>query len=101
MIETFIPEREDDINIKEIAAQTQKYSGSDMKSFCKEALMRPLRRFISKMELPNGQYKRLRGEAKLEKVTKSDLEDALSCSNPSPAPDDAMYRKWFKQYGST
>ena len=101
MIEKFIPEREEDVKVDQIAEKTIGYSGSDIRSFCKEALMRPLRRFVNKMELPNGKYRRLKGEARMDKVSENDVLEALECSNPSPAPDDKLYRTWFEKYGST
>lgn len=112
MVKSFIPNRSSEIKTKKIAEMLEQYSGSDIKSFCKEALMRPLRRFIDEMRLPGGKFKKLNKPgnavplaltfpAKLEEVTEQDVLQALQCCNPSPAPDHRLYDKWTNEYGST
>jgi SpoVK/Ycf46/Vps4 family AAA+-type ATPase len=88
MVKSFIPNRSSEIKPRKIAEMLELYSGSDIKSFCKEALMRPLRRFIDDMRLPGGKFKKLSKPgkqefpslilvAKLEEVTEQDIMLAL------------------------
>lgn len=67
MVAKFIPDRDSKIDLNNLAGLTEGYSGSDIRSFSKEALMRPVRRFIDKMELPNGQYKKIKGNCNSKK----------------------------------
>lgn len=58
MIKQFIPiDKGDNLDYSSLATRTQGYSGSDMKSLCKEALMKPLRRLFKILENPDGSYK--------------------------------------------
>jgi len=59
MARQFIPANKamENLDYKMIADKTEGYSGSDMKSLCKEALMKPLRRLFKSLETPDGNYK--------------------------------------------
>lgn len=58
MIRQFIPpDKGKDLDYSSLASRTEGYSGSDMKSLCKEALMKPLRRLFKTLENPDGSYK--------------------------------------------
>lgn len=60
MLVQFIPPgKGDGLDYKHFADKTEGFSGSDMKSLCKEALMKPLRRLFKSLENPDGSYKEL------------------------------------------
>jgi SpoVK/Ycf46/Vps4 family AAA+-type ATPase len=57
MIRQFVPPGKGDaLDYRTLAEKTEGYSGSDMKSLCKEALMKPLRRLFKQLQNPDGSY---------------------------------------------
>ncbi len=58
-----------DVNLRELAARTEGYSGADLESLCREAALNSLRKNIE-----------------AEYVTKEDFEEALKIVKPSISP---------------
>lgn len=113
LLKEYLPEtRTKDINYKEVAAATEGYSGSDIRLVCKEASMKPVRRFLNKLELKSLEKKNknqgLMGLIptqkdmlpQLDPIDSKDMQDALEKTKPAPHPSVDRYEKWFKEFGS-
>jgi len=93
-----------DVDFVSLAAQTDGYSGADIKLICRDASMNPMRRLVdglSPMELV-----RLRDEGKLSPgalpVTMSDFQSALANVSPSVSTSDTQrYMDWAREFGAT
>ena len=79
-----------------IGAQTELYSGSDLKSVCKELVMSRIRASVSLK--PNA------GKIDIKKLLKDfseqEIHELLSKVKPSPCCDLNKYAHWAQQFGS-
>ena len=77
-----------------IAKQTEKYSGSDLKSVSKELIMKKIREHSkksnSKINLKNV----------LKNISESEINEVISRVNPSPCCELKMYSVWSEKFGS-
>eukprot|EP00397_Hematodinium_sp_SG-2012_P031949 GEMP01033973.1.p1 GENE.GEMP01033973.1~~GEMP01033973.1.p1 ORF type:complete len:464 (+),score=97.94 GEMP01033973.1:57-1448(+) len=74
-----------------VAANTVGWSGSDLRLFCKEAAMLPLRRFLQ--DLNSG--------GKMGKVEDEDMNSAFCRVRPSPQLECERYGQWQSSFGAT
>ncbi|ORY38138.1 AAA-domain-containing protein [Rhizoclosmatium globosum] len=91
-----------ELDYKELASQSNGYSGSDIQLVCKEAAMRPLRRLFDMIEIHDAEQ----GEdAPLtftrQPVTMSDVLEALKTTRPSTnSTQTSKYKQWQNDFGS-
>ncbi|KAJ3288155.1 Katanin p60 ATPase-containing subunit A-like 2 [Rhizoclosmatium sp. JEL0117] len=91
-----------ELDYKELASQSNGYSGSDIQLVCKEAAMRPLRRLFDMIEIHDAEQ----GEdAPLtftrQPVTMSDVLEALKTTRPSTnSTQTSKYKEWQNDFGS-
>jgi SpoVK/Ycf46/Vps4 family AAA+-type ATPase len=78
-----------------ISEKTDKYSGSDLKSFCKELIMNQIRGVSKQREIQKGDLKGI-----LKGITEEQVENLLSRVKPSPCCDLKMYLQWAQRFGS-
>ena len=78
------------------AAQTDGYSGADLKLVCKEAAMRPLRRLFAELE---GRTDAAAAELQPGPVSEEDMESALRGVRPTVAARE-KYEQWSEEFGS-
>jgi katanin p60 ATPase-containing subunit A1 len=91
-----------ELNFKEFAAKTNKYSGSDIRLVCKEAAMRPLRKLMNNLQKEYGEdylNRVLSEEVKLELITREDVLMALEQTSASDTYDTAKYEQWQSKFG--
>ena len=99
------------VDFKQVAVDTEHYSGSDLKLLCKEAAMQPVRRLMSKMDALDDanegedqhQHAAVHPEdisVQLEKMTPEDVTHALSKTRPTARLFTDKYLAWQKEYGS-
>ena len=97
-----------------VADRLEGQSGADIKSFCKEAAMRPVRRLLAKLEETEGTCKRphkttisdeiLKGMMKrMLVISEDDLKGSLACTSSTAGNSDlhARYSKWTSDFGCT
>ena len=97
MLKAHLGPRSKGIDFEEYGGNLEGYSGSDIKSICKEACMRPLRKILHKLEYEGLQ---LKADTLPEPVVEEDILAALKQVKPSPNSGNDKYVKWFEQYGS-
>ncbi|KAH9407195.1 Katanin p60 ATPase-containing subunit A1 [Tyrophagus putrescentiae] len=89
----------EDLNLGEIAARLEGYSGADITNVCRDACMMVMRRRIQ--GLTPEQIRSLSGEELDMPVTGEDFEEAMRKINKSVSADDlAKYEKWMTDFGS-
>ena len=83
------------VDLDQVAAQTEGYSGSDIYLLAKESAMRPLRRLMSQLEAVDlaaaagtavsaqQQQALANPEALLEEISMNDIQDSLRVTKPS------------------
>ena len=91
---------DDDLDLEDIAARVEGYSGADITNVCRDASMMSMRKKIAGLR-PDEIRNLNKAELDLP-VTKEDILDAISKINKSVSEDDlAKYEKWMKEFGST
>jgi katanin p60 ATPase-containing subunit A1 len=91
-----------ELDFKEFAAKTDKYSGSDIRLVCKEAAMRPLRKLMSDLQEEYGEDyldRVLCDEVKLDLIKREDVLMALEQTSASDTYDTAKYEQWQSKFG--
>eukprot|EP00761_Pharyngomonas_kirbyi_P010468 gb/GECH01010488.1/.p1 GENE.gb/GECH01010488.1/~~gb/GECH01010488.1/.p1 ORF type:complete len:658 (+),score=126.77 gb/GECH01010488.1/:1-1974(+) len=93
---------EDDVSIEKISELTEGYSGSDIKTMCRDASMMPLRRALNG-ECDPEKIKEMKENGLLDfAVAFSDFEQAISRTKPTVSKKDMkVFHDWHKTYGST
>ncbi|KAK3246252.1 hypothetical protein CYMTET_44210 [Cymbomonas tetramitiformis] len=86
------------IGFKELAQQTEGYSGSDVMLLCKEMAMRPLRRLLAQVEDDAGQPNP-HAVMEIGPITAADVQLAQASSKPSARLLAEKYEKWSAEYG--
>ncbi|KAJ8941953.1 hypothetical protein NQ318_013289 [Aromia moschata] len=85
----------DDEDFRKVAVKTEGFSGSDLRTLCKEVAMRVVREEISQMN------KRGYRSGAPRKVNYKDVEGALETMKPCTTPYECeKYREWRDKYGS-
>lgn len=96
-------ELEDDSDLHRFSERMDGFSGADTKLFCKEAAMRPLRRFLQGLSHTDhrGPSKtNVRGSQGLRIMT-GDLEASMKCTNSTSSRSlMKKYYDWAEDYGS-
>ncbi|XP_075228319.1 katanin p60 isoform X3 [Lycorma delicatula] len=91
---------EPSVNLQDIAARLQGYSGADITNVCRDASMMSMRRKIA--GLRPEQIKQLAKEELDLPVSTLDFTEALAKCNKSVSKEDLdKYEKWMKEFGST
>ena len=98
-----------DVSLRDVAAATEGYSGSDVMLLCKEMAMRPLRRLMAQLECgPLLEYgnalgppKRERGPAAVGPITSEDVAAGMAVTKPSAMLHLQRYVTWSEKYGQT
>jgi katanin p60 ATPase-containing subunit A1 len=97
----------DDVNMDELAVQTQGYSGADIANVCRDASMMSVRRIMEaarKQGLQREEMQKLLMEHKDQLQSAVNMQDfvlALSKVNKSVSDTDLKrYEEWFKEFGS-
>lgn len=80
-----------------LAARTERYSGSDLKSVCKELVMDRIRASAA-FQRGSGQ---IDVKSLLKRVGETDVEALLARVKPSPCCDLGKYSGWAARFGST
>ena len=84
------------VSSEAVAAQTDGYTGADLKLVCKEAAMRPLRRLFVQLE---GRTDAAAYTAQPGPVSEEDMEAALRGVRPTVAARE-KYEQWSEEFGS-
>jgi len=100
-----------EVNLSQVAAQTEGFSGSDIRLLCKEVAMKPVRRMmfvLEAMELEPSRGGRVASEAEVaavranDPITVEDMTQALSTTKPSSNTKYTdKYNEWQRDFGST
>mmetsp|Transcript_17940 Transcript_17940/g.23128 ORF Transcript_17940/g.23128 Transcript_17940/m.23128 type:complete len:426 (+) Transcript_17940:225-1502(+) len=89
------------IDYEELATASENYSGADIRTFCREAAMRPLRRLLFELTPQEIQAKRRSGELDIPEVLDTDMKEALHRTRPSVSKDFCeKYVKWANEFRS-
>jgi katanin p60 ATPase-containing subunit A1 len=99
-----------EVDLKEVAARTHGFSGSDIRLLCKEVAMKPVRRMmfvLEEMEMDPARNGKVATEQEVaavrasDPITKEDMEQALRATNPaSNTKYTEKYREWEKGFGA-
>lgn len=98
LLKHYVPTRNNlrDQEWEYLATVTEKFSGSDILSACKEAKMCSIREKISEIKIRNGTNDELRS------VTFADMEQAFAKMKPCTMSGDMKkYLEWNDKYGSS
>lgn len=88
------------VNLKDIAAKLEGYSGADITNVCRDASMMSMRRKIA--GLKPEQIKQLAKEELDLPVSMQDFTEAIAKCNKSVSKEDLdKYEKWMNEFGST
>lgn len=100
----------EEVNLKEVGARTEGFSGSDIRLLCKEVAMKPVRRMmlvLEEMELDPKRQGRVATEEEVanvranDPITLDDMEQALRTTNPaSNTKYTQKYKEWEKGFGA-
>jgi SpoVK/Ycf46/Vps4 family AAA+-type ATPase len=101
----------DDVDLAQLAARTDGYSGADIASVCRTAAMMPMRRILEEGRRTHGNnvaamQKMLADRGVSEAAAKLPVEmahflDAIAATKPSVGHADAKkYEQWMAEFGS-
>ena len=97
-----------DVDLLDLAAGTDGYSGADVMLLCKESAMRPLRRLMDRLmtnadddsELDSGATDD-GGEVRVGEITREDVAGALAATRPTQTDAHARrYEEWTRSFGA-
>ncbi|TPX60988.1 hypothetical protein SpCBS45565_g07368 [Spizellomyces sp. 'palustris'] len=93
-----------ELDYEKLALMTEGYSGSDIKLVCKEAAMRPIRKFFDIFDAHTESLDSftLNASVQREPVRQADVEAAVTSTRPSA--NQALgerYRQWGDEFGSS
>nr|AXL66108.1 katanin-like 2 protein short isoform [Xenopus tropicalis] len=88
-----------DLDYSTLGAETDGYSGSDIRLVCKEAAMRPVRKIFDALENHHSEHKNL-PVISLDTVTTSDFLEVLAHTKPSAKSLAEKYAAWQKEFES-
>ncbi|CAD5206836.1 unnamed protein product [Bursaphelenchus okinawaensis] len=92
----------DDVNLNELAAKTQGYSGADVTNLCRDAALQPMRDCLDNLEDYKTAAEQLSASFLEEKPIKMcHFNSAMKRVNPSCSADTIRkYKEWEKQFGA-
>ena len=91
-----------DVELSSLAAQTDGFSGADIKCACRDASLMPMRRLVKDKTTREIKEMKERGELDRAQITLADFVSALSKTSPSVAASDiAKYEKWEADFANT
>ena len=91
-----------DVDIDQLCALTEGYSGADIHVVCREAAMMPMRKLLQQVQPLEIQAMRAAGQLQVANVVMQDFLHALENTMPSVNPDTiARYASWMATYGSS
>ncbi|KAJ3164259.1 Katanin p60 ATPase-containing subunit A-like 2 [Geranomyces variabilis] len=91
------------LDYEHLASITEGYSGSDIKLVCKEAAMRPIRKFFDLLDTDEdiSVNKQIKTQAQRAPVSQADVEAAIASTRPSSSNAlGEKYRQWQADFGS-
>ena len=97
-----------DVDLLDLAAGTDGYSGADVMLLCKESAMRPLRRLMDRLmtnadddsELDSGTADD-GAEVRVGEITREDVAGALAATRPTQTDAHARrYEEWTRSFGA-
>ncbi|KAJ3180457.1 Katanin p60 ATPase-containing subunit A-like 2 [Geranomyces variabilis] len=91
------------LDYEHLASITDGYSGSDIKLVCKEAAMRPIRKFFDLLDTDEdiSVNKQIITQAQRAPVSQADVEAAIASTRPSSSNAlGEKYRQWQADFGS-
>ncbi len=87
----------EDVNLDELARQTESYTGADIASVCNTAVMLALRELIGKAKDPEDAKKK----AKSLKVSRRQFDEALEKIKPISNQELRMYERFSEQFADS
>jgi katanin p60 ATPase-containing subunit A1 len=98
----------DDVDVEDLAAKTDGYSGADLTNLCRDAAMMSMRRIVAQAREESSsisefadKVKQLQENASTP-VTQADLEEAFSRVSSSVGSRDLeKFQRWMDEFGST
>lgn len=88
------------MDYEHLAQQINGWSGSDIRTLCKEAAMHPLRRVLARLETDEELQKAQPDQIKMDPVTTDDVQKALHTVRPAPQAAPQRYAEWMQHFGS-
>jgi len=102
-----------DVDLRDLAARTDGYSGADVMLLCKESAMRPLRRLMDRLMTSDDDddaEKKRDGatedddnlaEVRVGEITREDVAGALAATRPTQTDAHARrYEEWTRSFGA-
>jgi len=90
----------EDVNIDELSAQSEGYSGADLTSVCRDASMMSMRRMIAGKSAT--EIRSMKKEEMDSPITQADFDEAMGRVHPSVGKNDlGKYEKWMQEFGSS
>lgn len=87
-----------DLDYSSLSHQLEGWSGSDIRTLCKEAAMHPLRALLKTLELDD--TTKSSDDLKMDPVTRDDVAKALETVRPAPQATPQKYTEWKVKFGS-
>ena len=91
----------DDVDYEQLASQTERYSGADIKTCCREAALMPMRVLIANKQ--PSEIRALKDSGALDQaITMQHLCEAVARTQPTADTKSlARYQEWMERFGST
>ena len=101
-----------DVDLRDLAARTDGYSGADVMLLCKESAMRPLRRLMDRLMTSDDDDSEKKrdgateddddgAEVRVGEITREDVAGALAATRPTQTEAHARrYEEWTRSFGA-
>jgi len=92
----------DDVDVDQLCAITEGYSGADVHVVCREAAMQPMRKLLLQVQPQEIAIMRANGQFQVPMMEMQDFVHALQNTKPSVGADTiGRYATWMATYGSS